>query len=210
MPVLHRYKKRNMYYVFTEIRGKIIAFQLTSNGEQKLKSAGIFPGKIFGRALLLDLYRSGDAFTFGKGLDQIEKNFEPHQLVFDFAKDPEPESLFPLCAVCSSPDDLHLVEIKGNNHYATLLCADCRKDQRPFTDTSIPLSLVSRAMLRQLLEMKRIERRDSSVSNYQSLLEAEFKSRWSPAKKRKKGTQEGLFDTENRNTRREGESASKE
>jgi len=207
MPVLHRYKKRNMYYVFTEIKGKIIAFQLTSDGERKLKAAGIFPGKTFGRALLLDLYRSGDAFTYGRGLDQIEKDFEPHQLEFDFAKDPEPESLFPLCSVCSSPDDLHLVEIKGNNHYASLLCADCRKSQRAFTDTSIPLSLVSRTALKQLLQMKHIEKRDSSVSNYESLLEAEFKSRWDALKKRKKTKQEKLFGTETGNRGSEGESA---
>ena len=197
MPVLHRYKKRNMYYVFTEIKGKIIAFQLTTDGEQRLKSAGIFPGKTFGRALLLDLYRSGDAFTYGRGLDQIEKDLEPHQLEFDFAKDPEPESLFPLCAVCSSPDDLHLVEIKGNNHYASLLCADCRKNQRGFIDTSVPLSLVTRAILKQLLDMKHIEKKDSAVSNYQSLLEAEFKSRWDALKKRKKTKQEKLFETGN-------------
>ncbi len=192
-----------MYYVFTEIKGKIIAFQLTSDGERKLKSAGIFPGKTFGRALLLDLYRSGDAFTYGRGLDQIEKDFEPHQLEFDFAKDPEPESLFPLCAVCSSPDDLHLVEIKGNNHYASLLCADCRKGQRGFIDTSIPLSLVTRAILKQFLQMKHIEKRDSSVSNYESLLEAEFKSRWDALKKKKRTKQEKLFDTGNGNRRAE-------
>jgi hypothetical protein len=196
-----------VYYVFTEIRGKIIAFQLTSDGERRLKSAGIFPGKTFGRALLLDLYRSGDAFTYGTGLDQIEKDFEPHQLEFDFAKDPEPESLFPLCAVCSSPDDLHLVEIKGNHHYASLLCADCRKGQRGFIDMSIPLSLVTRAILKQLLQMKHIEKRDSSVSNYESLLEAEFKSRWDALKKRKKTKQEKLFEMASGNTKPEGESA---
>jgi len=196
MPVLHRYKKRNMYYVFTEIKGKIIAFQLTNDGEQKLKSAGIFPGKTFGRAILLDLYRSGDAFTYGRGLDHIEQEFEPHQLEFDFAKDPEPETLFPLCAVCSSPDDLHLVEIKGNHHYASLLCADCRTNQRGFIDTCIPLSLMTRAILKRLLEMKHIEKRDSSVINYQSLLDAEFKSTWDSLKRRKKPKQEKLFETD--------------
>ncbi|RPJ01598.1 MAG: hypothetical protein EHM36_13260, partial [Deltaproteobacteria bacterium] len=163
MPVLHRYKKRNMYYVFTEIRGKIIAFQLTSDGERKLKSAGIFPGRTFGRGLLLDLYRSGDAFTFGKGMDPMEQEVEPRQLQFDFAKDPEPESLFPLCAVCSSPDDLHLVEVKGHAHYASILCGDCRMSQHGSLDASIPLSLVTRAILKRFMEMKHIEKRDSSV-----------------------------------------------
>jgi len=196
MPILHRYNKRNVYYVFTEIRGKVIAFQLTHDGERKLKSAGIFPGKTFGRALLLDLYRSGDAYTYGKGLERLGEEIEPRQLEFDFAKDPEPESLFPLCGICSSPDDLHLVEIKGQTHYASLLCGDCRANQRASIDTSIPLTLMTRNMLMQLLEMKHIEKKDSSVSNYQSLLDAEFKSSWDALKKKKTTKQEKLFKTE--------------
>ncbi|HSB05913.1 MAG TPA: hypothetical protein VLK23_12030, partial [Thermodesulfobacteriota bacterium] len=110
--------------------------------------------------------------------------------------DPEPESLFPLCAVCSSPDDLHLVEIKGNHHYASLLCADCRTNQREFIDTSIPLSLMTRTILKRLLEMKRIEKRDSSVLNFQSLLDAEFKNKWDALKKKKTTRQEKLFETD--------------
>ena len=196
MPVLHKYKKGNIYFVFTEIQGKIIAFKLTHDGERRLKSAGIFPGKTFGRAILLDLYRSGDAYTSGKGLDRVEQRIEPHQLQFDFSKDPEPESLFPLCAICSSPDDLHLVEIKENNHYASLLCNDCRMSQRGSIDTSMPLSLVTRPILKRFLEVKHIEKRDSSVTNYQCLLDAEFKDRWDALKKRKKPKQEKLFETE--------------
>jgi hypothetical protein len=196
MPVLHKYKKGNIYFVFTEIQGKIIAFKLTHDGERRLKSAGIFPGKTFGRAILLDLYRSGDAYTSGKGFDPVGQRIEPHQLQFDFSKDPEPESLFPLCAICSSPDDLHLVEIKENNHYASLLCNDCRMSQRGSIDTSMPLSLVTRPILRRFLEVKHIEKRDSSVTNYQSLLDAEFKDSWDALKKRKKPKQEKLFETE--------------
>ena len=199
MPVLHKYSKRNVYYVFTEIKGKVIAFQLTSDGEQRLKSAGIYPGKTFGRALLLDLYRSGEAYTYGKGLDPVGQEFEARQLEFDFAKDPEPESLFPLCAVCSSPDDLHFVEIRGNHHYATILCSDCRAGQRGSIDTSVPLSLMTKAVLKRLLEVKHIEKKDSSVSNYQALLDAEFKGKWESTSKRKRVRQEEkLFETGNR------------
>ncbi len=195
MPVLHRYKKKNMYYIFTEIQGKIIAFQLTHDGEKKLKSAGIFPGKPFGRAVLLDLYRTGDAYTFGKGLDPIGQEFETHQLEFDFSKDPEPESLFPLCSVCSSPEDLHLVEIKDHQHYVTLLCGECRRDQRGVIDTSIPLSFVTRNVLKRFLEMKHIEKSDASVSNYQSLLDVEFKNTPGVLKKGRRKKQETLFES---------------
>ena len=195
MPVLHRYKKGNVYYVFTEIKGKVVAFQLTRDGEQKLKSAGIFPGRTFGRAILLDLYRSGDAYTFGKGLDRMGQEPEPHQLEFDFARDPEPESLFPLCGICSSPDHLHLVEIKGNNHYASILCPDCRLNKRGSIDTSVPLSLLTRATFKRFLETKHIQKTDASVLNYQSLLEAEFKGKWDSPAKRKKTKQENMFKT---------------
>jgi hypothetical protein len=196
MPVLHRQRKGNVYYVFTEIQGKIIAFKLTHDGERKLKSAGILPGKVFGRAMLLDLYRTGDAFTSGRSMEFGQERIEPRQLQFDFINDPEPESLFPLCSICSSPDDLHLVEMKDHGHYASLLCNDCRLSRQNSIDTSIPLAFVTRTVLRRLLEMKQIEKKDSSVSNYQVLLEAEFKDKWETLKKRKRGKQVGLFEAD--------------
>ncbi len=61
--------------------------------------------------------------------------------------------------------------------------------------------------MKQLLDMKHIERKDSSVSNYQSLLEVEFKSRWDALKKRKKTKQEKLFETGNGSTGSKDESA---
>jgi len=195
MPVLHKYQKGNVYYVFTEINGKIVAFKLTHDGERRLKSVGIFPGRTFGRAILLDLYRSGDAYTYGKGMDPVEEKIGPRQLQFDFLNDPEPESLFPRCAICSSPDDLHLVEINDHKHYASLLCNDCRMSRRGSIDTSVPLSLMTRAILNRFLEMKHIEKKDSSVSNYQSLLDSEFKDKWDALKKRKRGEQAKLFET---------------
>ncbi len=44
--------------------------------------------------------------------------------------------------------------------------------------------------------MKQIEKKDSSVSNYQSLLEAEFKNKLDGSAKKKKTKQEKLFSTE--------------
>jgi len=63
MPRLHKYRERNACYVLTAIRGAVITYQLTPDGERKLTAAGIAPGAQFQRALLLDLYRTGDAFT---------------------------------------------------------------------------------------------------------------------------------------------------
>jgi hypothetical protein len=112
MPVLHHYKGRNEHYVLTSIRGNIITFQLTQTGEQRVRSAGIQSGETFGRALLLDLYRSGDAFTHGTGPGEEIPKADSRQMELDFKNDPDPESLFPNCANCSSPVGLHLVEVK--------------------------------------------------------------------------------------------------
>jgi len=44
MPVLHRYKERHEHYVLTSINRTIITFQLTKEGEKKLRSAGVTAG----------------------------------------------------------------------------------------------------------------------------------------------------------------------
>src|SRR4030067_1591680 len=130
MPVLHKYKEKDEHYILTSIKGNIVTFQLTAEGQKKLLSAGILPGKTFVRSLLLDLYRSGDAYTHGTGPGKGMVKVDPRQMELDFSHDPEPESMFPSCAGCSSMGDLHLVEeIKGEEHRAIILCADCRSSK---------------------------------------------------------------------------------
>jgi hypothetical protein len=198
MPVLHNYKDRNDYYVLTSINGKIITFQLTQAGNERLKLAGIQPGEAFGRAILLDLYRSGDAFTHGTGPGEEISKTDPRQLELDFKNDPDPESLFPGCASCSSPVSLHLVEIKEKVHLASILCADCRSEKSKSIDTSIPIQIVNRSVLKHILEIKRIEKTDPSVIAYRELLETQFQTKWdeiAKAKTKKKSVkQETLFD----------------
>ena len=197
MPVLHKYKEKDEHYILTSIKGNIVTFQLTAEGQKKLLSAGILPGKTFVRGLLLDLYRSGDAYTHGTGPGKGMVKVDPRQMELDFSHDPEPESMFPSCAGCSSMGDLHLVEeIKGEEHRAIILCADCRSSKSEKIDTSIPLPLVTRGTLNRLLTIKNIEKIDSSVSSYRALLDKEFQSKWDALAKKKMGKQkqEKLFD----------------
>ena len=72
MPVLHKYKDRPDYYILTRIKDNIITFQLTDDGQRRLQGKGIRTGDKFPRALLLDLYRSGQAFTQGTGPGEKE------------------------------------------------------------------------------------------------------------------------------------------
>jgi hypothetical protein len=135
MPRLHKYRERNARYVLTAIGGNFITYQLTPDGEKKLTAAGIAPGKKFQRALLLDLYRTGDAFTHGTGVDDPAL---ASQLEMDFANDPDPETAFPACDICRSVNDLHLTLTgSAGDLVAQLQCAACRAIPAPRPDTSI-------------------------------------------------------------------------
>jgi len=177
MPVLHKYKDREKYYVLTSISGKIVTFQLTDDGHKKLLEAGIKNEERFGRALLFDLYRTGDAFTHGTGPGKIE-GADKRQFVFDFPDDPEPESIFPSCSVCNSINDLHLVEVKDKDHFAGIYCSECRKIRSATINTSIPLPLINRGLLSRVLDMNNIQKIDKSLTEYRKLLDTEFINRW--------------------------------
>ena len=58
MPVLHKYKEKDEHYILTSIKGNIVTFQLTAEGQKKLLSAGILPGETNVRRPLLDFFRS--------------------------------------------------------------------------------------------------------------------------------------------------------
>jgi hypothetical protein len=66
MPVLHKYRDRDDYYILTRISGNIITFQLTDEGQRRLQHVGVSSGQQFTRALLLDLYRSGAGYKQGE------------------------------------------------------------------------------------------------------------------------------------------------
>lgn len=178
MPVLHKYVDSERFYVLTSINGKIITFQLSTEGECKLRSNGIDSGSKFGRALLIDLYSSGDAYTHGLAPGTTGPVVDPRQMQLDFTDDTEPETMFPACALCSSIDDLHLVEIKDKDHYASLLCQKCRAKASSTINTSLPLPLVTRGILSRLLEMNEIQKVDDSVTAYRNVLDQEFSAKW--------------------------------
>jgi len=189
MPVLHKYKEGRDYYILTKIQGNIITFQLTGEGQRRLQEKGIRAGDNFPRAILLDLYRSGQAFTQGTGPGEI---VDPRQTtIFDLPNDPDPEEMFPSCTVCHSINDLHLVEIIKDGHKAGILCSDCRSKKITTFDTSIPLTLVTRAILNRFIAMKEIAKMDTSVKAYKELLDAEFESKWDAYKKGK--TEQGVL-----------------
>jgi hypothetical protein len=192
MPILHRYRDSQACYVRTKIKAVTITFQITAEGLERLLSAGVTPGQQFSRWLLLDLYRSGDAYTGGSGIAEGEPSQGFIQEELDFCNDPEPESLFPLCSGCGSLDDLHLAEVKTDKPYATILCARCRQDGRYLIDACVPLPLVTRNVLSRFLKLKGIDKIDATLHTYKISLDTEFSHKWEDLA-RKKPTQESLL-----------------
>lgn len=198
MPRLHRYVGKDGYYVLTSIRKKISTFQLTEVGVKRLLDAGMEDGTGFRRAILFDLWRRGDAYTYGTDPGVIEPYAEG-QIELDFSNDPHPDTIFPGCSICGSLDDLHLVEVrKKEGRHAGLYCATCRKKGSATIDTSIPLPLVTRAVLAKVLELKGISNLDKSASAYKDSLERAFNEKWDKLVEKKtqlrRGMQETLFD----------------
>jgi hypothetical protein len=194
MPRLHKYRDRNACYVLTAIGGNVITYQLTPEGEKKLAAAGIVNGSRFNRAILLDLYRTGDAFTHGSGVDDPALA-AAGQLEMDFANDPDPETAFPACDVCRSVNDLHLT-LTGSPEdlVAQLQCATCRAVPAARPDTSIPVALLSRPLLSRLFQMKLVAGKGKNVKQFEELLRTEFESKWEALRKRHGASQTPLFD----------------
>ena len=195
MPRLHKYRDRDPSFVLTAIRGAVVTFQLTPEGDKKLAAARIGPGEQFPRALLLYLYRTGDAFTGGSGTATLSLD-SAGQLEMDFANDPDPETAFPACDVCRSVNDLYLT-IAGNpdDLVAQLQCATCRALPTARPDTSIPLGLLSRPVLSRLFQIKSVAAKGPNVRQFEELLRTEFESKWEALRKQRGVSQSTLFDS---------------
>ena len=184
MPVPHKRKNKSTYYALTSFKMKIITYQLTAKGEDILRRTGIYVGERFGRGLLLDLIRSGDAYTLGVVPSEEILKIDPEQLDVDLENDPDSEGLIPTCDACHSPEDgLHFVGIKIPDQCASILCKHCRVTVGEI-DFSVPLPVVNRTVLKRLLEVRHIMKKAPSVVDYQRLLEIKFQSKWEEVAKK--------------------------
>jgi hypothetical protein len=191
MPRLHKYESRDAYYAVTSIDGAVVTYQITPAGEQKLLKAGVVAGDAFDRALLLDLYRTGEAYAPGV---EFPEAVWANQLEMDLAGDPNPESAFPVCDGCRSPKDLYLIVTGTADAWSMRLqCPDCRRGM-PTPDTMVPLALIDRPWLGRLLTIRADPGKSENVCRYEALLHAEFASRWDAVRKQRQPSQAQLFD----------------
>ena len=191
MPRLHKYVNRDAHYVLTRINDSVVTYQLTPNGERRLSVAGIQAGASFERGILLDLYRTGDAYAMGH---EFPEAVLANQLVMDFAGDPHPESAFPVCDACRSPTDLHLTLAGSADALAArLLCPVCRAKPESHADTSIPVALLTRSLLGSLYATKVVRTKADNVVRHELLLDAAFTQRWEAVRTQRAPSQAQLF-----------------
>jgi hypothetical protein len=156
MPVLHQYRETADYYAKSHIKGAIVTFQLTKNGQQKLIDSGLEEGSRFPLHLLSDLLRSGDAYTGGSGVG-IPEEGNTGQRAFDFPEDEQAEKLLPSCSVTGSYEDLHLVVWQQDNaSIMHLLSPPPRRELQKPVLLSIPLSLLNLKSLNHLQQMNKL------------------------------------------------------
>jgi hypothetical protein len=195
MPRFHKYLSGENCYVRTSIRGRIITFQLTPEGQRKLKEAGVTPEQTFPRALLLDLCRTGDAYTGGSGVSEPITG-SLNQLELDFPQDPDPETSFPCCDDDGSLDDLHLSLVREQGTLAAKLqCPHCRDVTSHTLDTCIPLRLVNLGLFGRLFEIKPVTKKYEGVTRLESLLCSEFDLKWEELRKLRRASQTSLFQS---------------
>jgi hypothetical protein len=194
MPRLHQYHNQENFYVRTSIRGAVITFQLTPEGQRKLKEAGVVPEQKFPRGLLLDLCRTGDAFTGGSGISEPIVGLL-NQLELDFPQDPDLETAFPCCDDDGKLDDLHLSLVRDQGGLAAKLqCPHCRDVTSHLLDTCVPLRLITLSLFARLFEIKSVTKKYEGVNRFETLLHTEFESKWEELRKLRRASQTSLFE----------------
>lgn len=177
MPVLHQYSKSADYYAKSHIKGAIVTFQLTQDGQRKLLDSGLAESSKFPLNLLLDLVRSGDAYTGGSGVEMSE-SIDAGQLTFDFPEDEAAEKLLPSCSVTGSYDDLHLVVLqRGEAPVAQLLSPVPRRQIQEPILLSIPLPLLDLKALNHLQRMDKLPD-DATISSLRHWFNQDMTAYW--------------------------------
>jgi hypothetical protein len=194
MPKLHRYKNQDKCYVLTSLRGNVITFRLTPEGVRKLTQAGVAPDQKFPRALLFDLWRTGDAFTVGGRATEADHACI-NQLELDFAKDPDPEGAFPTCEECDSVENLHLSILRESGRLvAKLQCPHHRNVTSHTLEACIPVRLMSLQLFGRLFDISPVTKNYDSVTRYERLLRMRLESKWEEVRRLRGVSQRSLLD----------------
>ena len=186
MPVLHAYRSKEGHYALAGVKGKIVTYRLSVEGVQRLNESGIADDANFPWALLLELMRSGDAYTGSSGRsDEDLSGWTQPGFVFDIPHhEPTLTDPVPYC-FCGSLEGLHLVEIIKDKA-ASILCEGCRMKRLSETNASVPLYLINTTVaLDRVLERNQLAA-DQSIEAFRDLLNFKLAAKWEARAKARK------------------------
>lgn len=167
MPVLRHYKNKEGSYARAVIGQSIVTVSVTPEGLERLNKAGfVEEGSAFPQSLFNDLLRQREAFTRAGVRAEALKEAEQSQYYFDFDADVAAQEQIPRCARTGTFENLHLVvyrEPKQKNEITQLLGELPRKCLVAHVLLNVPLSLIDRNALQQLIDSGKVQRKASAV-----------------------------------------------
>jgi len=190
MPVLHTYADRPGAYVKSSLKGLVATFQVTRAGHEQLLRGGVTEGNKFPLSLLVDLLRSGEAYTGGSGLQGQAPATSPDQLELDFPEDAAAEALLPACEVTGTFEALHLTVVEvDDSSTARVLGTQARKSLDGRLTLSIPLPVLSLGGLRRLQDMGEIPSDSPAVERLRRYYQEDLTAHWERHRRKPKPSQ---------------------
>ena len=178
MPVLHKHKDRNGYYIAATFKGNSVTYQLKDSGFQKLKTLCLGDKGKFPEWILDGLKLDKEVFTVNPSKIIREEDIRAQK--FPFADEVKNGGGFPVCDHCSLVKNLHFVVHVGSEKRKTgeLCCTDCLPTTKPSPDSVVMLSKENKPevlkQMRCLISQKDFTKKDAT-KNASSLMSLFFR-----------------------------------
>ena len=193
MPTLHANSDASGYFAKASLHGRAVVFQLSSVAAQRLTGAGLVDGSRLSQQLLLALIQSGDAYTRPDAGPQSDSN----QTALPFGEgELDADGILPRCEETGGHLDLHLVALDdglgSGRRQARLLALEPRHVLRKQTALSIPVAVLSRRILDQLVSVNKLPAASPAVTALARWFDHRLASAWDELARLRAARQEGL------------------
>ena len=193
MPTFHSHSDASGYFAKASLHGRVVIFQLSTIASQRLTNAGLVDGSRLTQQLLLALIQSGDAYTRPDAGSQLDSN----QTALPFGEgELDTDGILPRCEETGGHLDLHLVALDdglgSGRRQARLLAIEPRHVLRKKTALSIPVAVLSRRTLDQLVSVNKLPATSPAVTALARWFDHRLASAWDELARLRAARQEGL------------------
>lgn len=177
----------NQHFAETAVGDRLVSFRLTKDGVARLTAEGhAEDGSTFPQSLFNSLVRTRNAFSVVGSSEKTLAESERGQFFFDFDGDVAAQTSLPRCAETGTFQDLHLVIYRdpsesrgrGGAQLTQILGATPREHLVANTLLSVPVTLLDRNGLRQLIWTGRVDANAVAVQSLTMWLKGEQTDLW--------------------------------